>query len=160
MQRAPPAGDIRAVVMIERLIQTIKRQLSFLNNDPKWSKITLADKIAEIIQELKLIPKSIIKIAPFTIRQEKQHTTIQHNNTNTSKNLSYKGITIFYLNKKRGLNQSMLNAESIWNLESDSEQELDVKIQEGISEDDASDHSTLPNLKRKLLNVRTFLPKK
>ena len=43
----------------------------------------------------------------------------------------------------------MLNAESIWNLESDSEQELDIKFEEWRSEDDSSDHSTLQNLKKK-----------
>ena len=52
--------------MIERLIQTIKRRLSVLNNDTNWSQITLADKIAEIIQEIKLIPNPTTKIAPYT----------------------------------------------------------------------------------------------
>ena len=61
-----PAGDHRASGIIERPVQTIKRQISVLNTDPKWSKITLADKIAEIIQEIKLIPYSTTKIAPIT----------------------------------------------------------------------------------------------
>ena len=64
-----PAGDHRATGMIERIIQTIKRRLSVLNNDTNWSQITLADKIAEIIEEIKLIPNTTTKIAPYTAHQ-------------------------------------------------------------------------------------------
>ena len=114
-----PAGVHRANGMIERLMQTIKRRLSVLINDLKWSKITLADK----------------------------NTLISNITTQTStKNLSYKGITNFYLDKKRGLKQPMLNAETIWNLESDSEPELDIQFQQAIDKDDSSDQSTLQNL--------------
>ena len=64
--------------MIERLIQTIKRRLSVLNNDPKWSKMTLPDKITEIIQEIKLLPNTTTKIAPFTAHfGRKPNTPIQ-----------------------------------------------------------------------------------
>ena len=63
-----------ATSMIERLIQTMKRRLSVLNNDPKWSKITLADKIAEIIQEKKL-PNPTTKIASFTANFGRKHNT-------------------------------------------------------------------------------------
>ena len=73
-----PAGDHRANGMIERLIQTIKRRLSVLNNAPKWSKITLADKITEIIQEIKLIPNTTTKIAPFTAHFGRKHTNNKH----------------------------------------------------------------------------------
>ena len=86
-----PAVDHRANGMIERLIQTIKRRLSVLNNDPKWPKITLADKIAEIIQEIKIIPNSTTKISPFTAHFRRKHNTpISNITTQTStKNLSY-----------------------------------------------------------------------
>ena len=43
--------------MIERLIQTIKRRLSVLNKDPKWSKISLADKKRRDKPENKTHPK-------------------------------------------------------------------------------------------------------
>ena len=126
-----PAGDHRTTGMIERLIQTIKRRLSVLNNDLKWSKITLADKIVEIIQEIKIIPNSTTKIAPFTAHfGRKNNTSLSNITTGTStKNLSYKGITNFYLDKKRGLKQPMLNAETTWNLESDSKLELVIQFQ-------------------------------
>ena len=44
----------------------------------------------------------------------------------------------------------MLNVESIWNIETDSEPELDIRFNEDLPEDDsASDISTLQNLKKK-----------
>ena len=96
-----PAGDHRANGMIERLIQTIKRRLSVLNNDTKWSKITLADKIKEIIQEIKLIPNSTTKISPITAHFGRKHNTPISNITTqiSTKNLSYKDITKFFLDK-------------------------------------------------------------
>ena len=76
--------------MIDLLIQTIKRRLSDLNNDPKWSKITLAAKIGEIIQEIKIIPNTTTKISPFTAHFGRKHNTpISNITTQTSpKNLS------------------------------------------------------------------------
>ena len=61
-----PVGDHRATGLIERLIQTIKKRLSVLNIDINWSQVTLTDKVAEIIQEIKLIPNTTTKIAPYT----------------------------------------------------------------------------------------------
>ena len=44
----------------------------------------------------------------------------------------------------------MLNAESIWNIETDSEPELDIRFNEDTPDDDsASDNSTLQNVKKK-----------
>ena len=108
--------------MIERFIQAIKRRLPVLYNDLKWSKVTLGDNITEIIQQIKLLPNSTTKKAPFTEHfGRKNNKSISNITTRSStKNLSYKGITKFYLDKKRGLKQPMLKAESIWNLETDS----------------------------------------
>ena len=44
----------------------------------------------------------------------------------------------------------MLNAESIWNIETDSEPELDIRFNEDIpDEDSASDNATLQNVMKK-----------
>ena len=140
-----PVGDHRATGMIERLIQTIKERLSVLNNDINWSQITVADKIAEIIQEIKLIPNTTTKIASYTAHfGRKINTQLSNIITKPShNNLSYKNIKNFYLDKKRGLKQPMLNAESIWNIETDSEPELDIRFNEDIPDDEsASDNST------------------
>ena len=153
-----PAGDHRENGMIERLIQTIKQRLSVLNNDTKRSKITLADKIAEIIQEIKIIQNSTTKISPFTAHFVRKHNTPISNITTqpSTKNLSYKDITKFYLDKKRGLKQPMLNAETIWNLESDSEPHLDIQFQQAIDEEDSSDQSTLQNVQKKAIKRKNI----
>ena len=155
-----PAGDHRANGMIERLIQTIKRRLSVLNNDPKWSKITLADKITEVIQEIKLIPNTTTKIAPFTAHfGRKPNTPISNITSKTSpKNLSYNEITKFHLDKRRGLKQPMLKADTIWNLESDSEPQLDIQFQPTIEGDDSPDQSTLQNIKKKAIKRKNTSP--
>ena len=54
----------------------------------------------------------------------------------------------------------MLNAESIWNLESDLDQELDIRFQEGLSENYSSDHSTLHNQKKKATKNKKISSKK
>ena len=148
--------------MRERLIQTIKRRLSVPNNDPKWSKITLADKIAEIIQEIKIIPITTTRISPFTAHFGRKHNTpISNITTQTSpENLPYNDIIKFYLDKKRGLKQPMLKAENIWNLESDSEPELDIQFQQTIDEEDSSDQSTLQNVKKKAIIRKEYFTKK
>ena len=158
-----PVGDHRATGMIERLIQTIKRRLSVLNNDTNWSQITLADKIAEIIQEIKLIKNTTTKIAPYTAHfGRKINTQLSNIITKPShNNLSYKNIKNFYLDKKRGLKQPMLNAESIWNIETDSEPELDIRFNEDIPDDEsASDNSTLQNVKKKAAKRKHTSPVK
>ena len=155
-----PAAHHRANGMIERLIQTIKRRLSVLNTDPKWSKIKLADKIAEIIQEIKIIPNTTTKISPFTAHFGRKHNTpISNITTQTStKNLSYNDIIKFYLDKKRGLKQPMLKADTIWNLESDSEPELDIQLHPPIEEEESSDQSNLQNVKRKAIKRKNISP--
>ena len=45
----------------------------------------------------------------------------------------------------------MLKADTIWNLESDSEPQLDIQFQPTIEEDDSSDQSTLHNVKKKAI---------
>ena len=89
-----PVGDHRATGMMERLIQTIKRRLSVLNNDTNWSQVTLADKVAEIIQEIKLIPNTTTKITPYTANfGRKINTELSNITTKPSQNnLTYKDI--------------------------------------------------------------------
>ena len=99
-----PVGDHRATGMIERLIQTIKRRLSVLNNDTNLSKITLADKIAEIIQEIKIIPNTTTKIAPYTAHfGRKINTQLSNIVTKPSHtNLSYKNTKKFLFRQEEG----------------------------------------------------------
>ena len=89
--------------MIERLMQTIKRRLSVLNNDTNWSKVTLADKVAEIIQEIKLIPKTTTKITPYSAHfGRKINTQLSNITTKPSQNnLTYNDIKIFLRQEER-----------------------------------------------------------
>ena len=53
----------------------------------------------------------------------------------------------------------MLNAESIWNIETGSEPELDIRFNDEIREEDsASDNSTLQNVKRKTMKRKHTSP--
>ena len=56
------ACDHRGTGMVERLIQTIKRRLAVLDVDPNWSAVTLANRVANIIENIRLIPPT--KITP------------------------------------------------------------------------------------------------
>ena len=53
----------------------------------------------------------------------------------------------------------MLNAESIWNIETDSEPELDIQCnEEPPDEDSASDNATLQNVKKKATKRKNVSP--
>ena len=53
----------------------------------------------------------------------------------------------------------MLNAESIWNFETDSEPELDIRFNEDIPDEDfASDNATLQNVKKKAVKRKHTSP--
>ena len=58
--------------------------------------------------------------------------------------MTYRNIKNFYLDQNRALKQPMLNAESIWIIETDLEPELNIRFNEGLPEEDlASNNSTL-----------------
>ena len=53
----------------------------------------------------------------------------------------------------------MLNAESIWIIETDSEPELDIRFNEDIPDEDfASDNATLQNVKKKAVKRKHTSP--
>ena len=60
-----PVGDHGGTGLVEGMIQTLKRRLSVLNIDPTWEKKTLGDKIAHVIENIKLIPNTANCITPF-----------------------------------------------------------------------------------------------
>ena len=117
------------------------------------------DKIAEIIQEKKYQTQQQNYIhSQHTSAENITHIYIKHHNRNIHKKLSYKGITDFYSDKKKGLKQPMLNAETIGNLESDSQPDLDIQFQQAIDEEDSSDQSTLQNIKKKAIKRKNTSP--
>ena len=126
-----PAGDHRGTGMVERLIQTIKRRLAVLDVDPNWSTVTLANRVANIIENIKLIPNSTTKITPFEAHfGRKPNTEISNITTKPPKhNLTYKNITNTCLDKKI-LSQNALTMEEIWRRDGNSEDELDIRYRD------------------------------
>ena len=138
-----PAGDHRGIGMVERLIQTIKRRLAVLDIDPNWSNTTLTNRLANMIENIRLIPNTTTKITPFEAHfGRKQNTAISNIATKTShKNLSYKKITKYCLDKKM-LKQNALTMEEIWRRDGESENGLDIRYR---SEEDYIHHSPSSN---------------
>ena len=100
--------------MVERLIQTIKRRLAVLDIDPNWSNTTLTNRLANIIENIRLIPNTTTKLSPFEAHfGRKPNTEISNITTKAShKNLSYKNLTNYCLDKKV-LKQNALTMEEI-----------------------------------------------
>ena len=111
-----PAGDHRGTGMVERLIQTIKRRLAVLDIDPNWSNTTLTNRLANIIQNIRLIPNTTTKISPFEA----------HFGSTLRKHFEV-------------LKQNALTMEEIWRRDDESEQELDIRYR---SDNDNEDHQT------------------
>ena len=132
-----PAGDHRGTRMVERLIQTIKRRLAVLDIDPNWSTVTLANRVANIIENIRLIPNSTTKITPFKAHfGRKPNTEISNITTKPSKhNLTYKNITNACLDKKI-LSQNALTMEEIWRRDGNSEDELDIRYRDNEASSD------------------------
>ena len=128
------------------MIQTLKRRLSVLNVDPIWEKETLGDKIAHIIENIKLIPNTITRITPFEAHfgrpPNKQLTKVL--TKPNSKNLNYGKMKSFYLDKKK-LKRAMLSEMAIWNHESDSEPQIDIQYRSEENSDSDSDNQPLAN---------------
>ena len=93
-----PTHDHRASGMVERLIQTLKRRLATMNIDPIWDNTTIAEKITEIIESIRLIPNRVTKIPPFQAHFGRPENTELSKilTTPNTKNLSYNNIKSFY----------------------------------------------------------------
>ena len=132
-----PAGDHRGTGMVERLIQTIKRRLAVLDIDPNWSTVTLANRVANIIENIRLIANSTTKITPFDAHfGRKPNTEISNITIKPSKhNLTYKNITNACLDKKI-LSQNALTMEEIWRRDGNSEDELDIRYRDNDASSD------------------------
>ena len=56
-----PAGDHRGTGMVEQLIQTVERRLAVLDIGPNWSNAALANRLANIIYNIRLITNTTTK---------------------------------------------------------------------------------------------------
>ena len=88
-----PANDHRAIGLVERIIQTIKRQLSCMKSQLN-KKINLENSLKAIIQRLRISKQKTITTTPFEAHfGRKCNTTISNITTKSdSKNLNYNAI--------------------------------------------------------------------
>ena len=123
-----PAGDHRGTGMVEQLIQTIKRRLAVLDIDPDWSNETLSSRLANIIENIGLIPNKTTKTTPFEAHFfRKPNTELSNIVTKPSpNNLSYAKLTIRCLDKKLR-RHNFLTQEEMWRRDCPSEDELDIQ---------------------------------
>ena len=134
--------------MVERLIQTEKRRLAVLDVDPNWSSVTLANRVANIIENIRLIPNSTTKITPFEAHfGRKPNTEISNITTKPSKrNLTYKNLTNKCLDKKK-LSHNALTMEEIWRRDGNSEDELDIRYRDEGKEPEFNEPTQAPQTK-------------
>ena len=118
--------------MVERLIRTTKRRLAVLDIDPDWSNTTLANRLTNIIENIRLIPNTTTKRSPFEAHfGRKPNTEISNITTKAQhKNLTYKNLTKYCLDKKL-LKQNALTMVEIWKRDGESEEDLDIRYRSG-----------------------------
>ena len=101
--------------MAERLIQTIKCRRSVLDIDSNWSQATLSERLANIIENIRLIPNATTQLSPFEAHfGRKANTKICNIVTKPShKNLSYNKLRSNCLDTKI-LKHDVLTNEEMW----------------------------------------------
>ena len=107
-----PANDHRAIGLVERIIQTIKRQLSCMKSQLN-KKINLENSLKAIIQRLRISKQKTITTTPFEAHfGRKCNTPISNITTKSdSKNLNYTAIINYYLDEDTIPGRSYLTDE-------------------------------------------------
>ena len=110
--------------------------MAVLDIDSNWSNTTRANRLTNIIENIRLLPNTKTKISPFEAHfGRKANTEISKITTKTShKNLTYKNVTKYCLDKKL-LKQSALTMEDIWKRDGESEDDLDIRYRSGSDEE-------------------------
>ena len=128
--------------------------------DRLWSSEDITTIVSNIIQNIRLIPNRITKITPFEAHiGRKPNTALSNIVTKPNKqNLSYKKIKHFASDRKL-LKQPVLSLVAIWDMDQDSEPELNIQYREDAkkgtrpevniaSESDDSENAPLLSLTR------------
>ena len=107
-----PANDHRAVGLVERIIQTIKRQLSCMKSQLN-KKFHLENSLKAIIQRLRISKQKTLNITPFEAHfGRKCNTPISNITTKpNNKNLNYNAIINYYLDEDTIPGRSYLTEE-------------------------------------------------
>ena len=67
--------DHRAIGLVERMIQTLKRWLAVMKVDETNTPYKLASDVAESIQSLRITPHGVTKISPFEAHMRRKPNT-------------------------------------------------------------------------------------
>ena len=94
-----PANDQRAIRLVERLIQTIKRRLSCMKLDNRNQSFTIKNAIKSIVYQLRICKQKTTNVTPFQAQFGRKPNTPLSNISTAPKssNLSYEDILHHYL---------------------------------------------------------------
>ena len=107
-----PANDHRAIGLVERIIQTIKRQLSCMKSQLN-KKFNLENSLKAILQRLRISKQKTINTTTFEAHFGRKCSTPISNITTkpNSKNLNYNAILNYYLDEDTNPGRSYLSEE-------------------------------------------------
>ena len=94
-----PANDHRAIGLVERLIQTIKRRLGCMKLDTRNNTFTIKEASRSIVYQLRICKQKTTNVTPFQAHFGRKPNTPLSNISTTPKssNLSYENILHHYL---------------------------------------------------------------
>ena len=94
-----PANDHRAIGLVERLIQTIKRRLSCMKLENRNNTFTIKEAIKSIVYQLRIFKQKTINVTPFQAHfGRKPNTPLSNISTiPKSSNFPYENILQQYL---------------------------------------------------------------
>ena len=138
-----PVDDHRAMGMVERLMRTLKSRLAIMKIVKSNQPYKLASDVAELIKTLRITPNASTKVTPFEAHYgRKANTPLSNLSTSPkSSNISWENTKLSCLDEKV-LSKPALSAETMWNREVNSEDELELKFKHHGKP--TSDHQYLP----------------
>ena len=123
-----PVDDHRAMGVVERMIQTLKRRLGVTTIDKTITPYRLASDVAEIIKTLQITPHGVTKISLFEEHMDRKPNTSLSNVVTSSSpnNLSWENAKHACLDRKN-LTKPPLPAEIMHGLQRWSEDEVSIR---------------------------------
>ena len=126
-----PVDDQRAIGVVERMNQTLKRRLVVMKIDKTNTPYNLACDVAEIKKTLRITPHGVRKISPFEAYMGRKPNTPLSNEATTSSpnNLNWESTKHAWLDRKN-LTKPPLPAERLHDLQRWSKNEVFMRRQE------------------------------
>ena len=123
-----PVDDHRAIRVVERMIQTLKRRLAVLRIDKTNTPYWLASDATEIKKTLRITPHGVTKISPFEANMGRKPNTPLSNiaTSRTPNNFDWENTKHAFLDRKN-LTKPPLPAEIMHDLQRWSEDEVLVR---------------------------------